>query len=1231
MSKQCNINAVDQYDKETIDEAMRISESKRRTMELVNNAKENGRYADSRKRIKTIIDKGAKLIGKTLRMDSLLGNGFKDEVIKSTEMIDSNTVRINGKYNVALKEGMTTDSAWMVEVDGVELGSEADVNSGETVLLKEYSGTLSENMEQMFYDAVDTDGANLSDLHYDRLFDVLDSYNNAIKQSGEDIEISGSFLEDVMIDSRKNTRGSANPETGRFRVIMGNMKNTTATEVLAHELQHIMVSKAIQKHPPLKADIRKLRELVKAKIDKQLGANAYQVFITNRAREGGITSEDIEWAKSMYNYAFNSSKMPEDEFLALATTNEALMNNLEVVKELDAKLFSGFKNDNNNRILTVLNRIIDKLNKAYSSMFTNGKSSRELASELLGKALEMTSKDMNKKDRTVFDKANDMVSDADKRISGFTKKIKKEQESLEDVLAEETETKYDKFVERIWKIRGLAEARSFMLQNNIFSTVTRNTNNKDVLKLYEMFRQSKKLIDKTTVEMKGATVNVLETKFGMDKKNVSLAVRKSAKRGLLDTDIKALGDIKVIKKALDKKIDGSLKDTIKTMSEGLDEFTLQSSKDLATLMVHGKATGNDTMLNASRIALTAEGNLRKKKRIDRLTTLLALDMVDIVDVENTLELVKSNPKGVEAMIKMMEANEKDMLDKAYGGNEVLMTKGWKQEHYGDNKKYYVVDKKEMEDLVRAGMQNIGKDEVLSDVFDGDRYIVIGDSLDTAYTEGLMSIVQIKNEGESIRSMLKSTGMYDPIQIDEKIDKLGDSKYYRAENFLAADRALNGEVTDYRFRLGQDVKEKYMGLDNDIVFTVGHSVANITHKEEAMINNKAAVRFLDKFHRKYKDSKKFQFMEISEKSTGKAKEYYDIIPGYLKSYIKNNVQGGKLVIEESMLVDFFGYKDASLVNTRFIKSSKVRQKYVRMLEKTVQELSGRWKKIIVTMTGGTITNNLGSNMFVTMQNTELTSPVKYLEKFKDAWLGIEQYQADVKEINELEIMKKSGNDIDENRLASLRDSVKNNHVAEVIDDGQYNIILEDIDSDVFNNKGPLAKKIDEALEKIKKDGRRENIKAIMDELYLTNDSKLFKQLVKLTMYGDVINRIIIHNYNMEKGEMSKRDSLNYVDGLFVNYAYLDNKYIKYMNDHLFFAFTKYFFRTIPAMIKMGARKPLSMFLAESSQVATDINLETPMDQMFNPIKTLIGKLFPWGNAVDMMDVLITPNIARPIKD
>jgi hypothetical protein len=141
--------------------------------------------------------------------------------------------------------------------------------------------------------------------------------------------------------------------------------------------------------------------------------------------------------------------------------------------------------------------------------------------------------------------------------------------------------------------------------------------------------------------------------------------------------------------------------------------------------------------------------------------------------------------------------------------------------------------------------------------------------------------------------------------------------------------------------------------------------------------------------------------------------------------------------------------------------------------------------------------------------------------------------------------------------------------------------------------------------------------------------------KLTVYNDIINRAIVKEkleYDLEvaiargliqedQRDAQKNDILNYVDQLFINYSYLDNKYVKMANDVGLFLFTKYYFRALKTLKQVYQKKPLSMtlFLGMGfGGLLPDAFDESPYKGYEHPVDSLLNRTGPiTGNHLDEM--------------
>ena len=1178
----------------------------RRLGESVIRAKKNGRYADPKQREYFGIDKTGELIGKTVTLESMEGNTFVDVHVKTAEMISADMVRINdGEYVFDLEAKTTRDGAYT-------LGSE-DHFKGDFIKLGALTGTVGQNMQDYFSKITGMDGDKLSPAHKTHLAGILEGYIAVLNDAGKDINIDVEFFKDL--EAKNNTRGTADPELGKIRMYLGNQVNNTMTEVFAHELQHVLIRKAIGGNKMLEYNILKMKNMIKAELDKKYKGEGWKVF-TN-----GKKNPDVADAKQKWEYVFENSKFPADEFLAYATTNEQLVNELGMIKSLSKMEFMSPVKETG-RWTKLWNKVIKIINSVYSAKKMDGDTAKDLTLDLLETSLRIAHKNETEEDQSTMDKFLDKVNKLDEKIAKFTGQIDEEYKNIDEYMkAQNSKDKSRKYIDAIWKIRGLAKVRSWTLQNNLFSSVTRDMGNTEIAKFYQMFRQSKAFVEREVVAVKNKTAQLLKDTYGLGELDV--VTRRNVKRILIDLDTKTLGDLDTVEEYLKSpsKVDADL---VK-LTEGMNAGTLLAIENLAKVLVTNKSSMRNGYVNASQIALGEMGSRQDSdiEAIDKAVSLKAIELSSEEDIKGTLQALAIKKDSLSKVIELMAENEKKVLTRAYYGDKMYQVKGAKEENFDRNLKHYLVDEKEMKELVKAKMYNTGKHEELSRILGKNIYVVMGMNTDPSYSAGLMSAIQLKNEGDSLKNVLRELGGMTDDEVEETIGNLAAEQSVNTDDALIPERSGQGTIYDYKIRISHENKKAGLDLDDDLILTVASTVSNLTHKQEAMVNNRASLLYLNNFHKVYKRSDKYNFIEISKDSKGKHKEYWDMIPYYLKREIDKSNKG-KLMVEESLLVDYFGYKDVSVVNAPWIKDKKKRQVIAKKMEQIVQEIVQRWKTVIVAYTPSTIKGNMTSNMIVALQHTSYKDPLKYMSKFKEVWGMMNDYQKLRDEKIQLELRQEAGENISQNKINNIEKEMKAIPISVIIEDGQYNAILEDINLDFFDNKGLIEKKIDGILQNVKKSKSKENLKNLFDLMYIKKESRIHDSIMKLTTYSDAVNKMIILMDHMENndGKVNQK-MLNYMDQLHVNYGYLDNRYIKYANTVGFITFTKYLFRVFPAMMKLLGQKAFTVSLTEGVRNVTNVG-ETPFEQFYNPIDNLAHKTSLWESPGDVFStVLVSP--------
>ena len=1150
------------------------------------------------------------LVGRTIQVEELSTAQISQVKVDKASYLDENLLSINDGQYIVKSNGMSSDGS-----KSISMGSSIDKETEGLKSLLTITGTMAAKLDSLVTDIKDTDkqAEALSPEHEKHLDHVFEMYKKVMLDASKDIELNVEVFEDL--DAMKTNRGFATLETGKIALILGQQQHVGATEVLAEELQHVLISDAFKRNPLLENQVMELRSVLAKEFD-------YTVFLENKNES---TQEDIDIAIEKYNYAFQNKDYPAEEFLAKITTNKQLVealgtvtssSNLQWIKPAQPK-----NGEKLSKGMQMWNRLVGILNSMYWGKKLGKESARELALNLLDTVIRAEHKSNKEEEKSLYQKTLDLVDRGDERLSDFAKKNKDEYRSYAEYLASEDKNAIGRAVNSLWKIKSMSRVKSLALQNGWFTNVLMNIDNPDVAKVFEMFRHSKEFVNKEAIALKKATADVLDNTYKLGE--LSAAKRKASKRVILDTDAGVLGDSKTILSYLkdESRIDQDYQELIK----GFNKTVIQSIEDLAGLLVTNTVSSRNSYVNAIQIALGKAGDTSKETvdRIDKAVSLLALKNSAEINKDLTIKVLEENPKGIDRALILKAQNEAKILELAYKGDPMYAVKGAKHEYFAEEKKQYIVKANEMKELVKGGLHNLGKHEELSRILGEDIYTIVGDNIEAGFTVGLISKVQFKTEGDSLKSLLMEFNDLLEDEADKKIKELS-KETGKVEGALIPERSGTGKIYDYKIRIPHEVKSKYLAVEDDIVTTVANTVSNLSHKQEAMMSNIAAVTYLDKFHTMYEGNKDYQFIDVSENSKSElGKEYWEGLPYYVKKHITNSNKDGRLMVEESLLVTTFGYQDVSIVNAPWIKDKVKRQLVAKKFEKVVEELVGKWKQVIVTLTPATIMGNNISNMIVALQHTKNKNPLVYMKKYQKYWEMMNQYQEDHKALLKLKVRRDAGESISEAKIKGLEAKLESSFVHHIIQDGQYTSILEDIDREKFDRAGMLEGGLDNLLAKPKNEKMRENIKTVVDNIYIRKDARMFNSIMKLTLYGDAINKLIMLEDMVQRENTDvTQPMLNYVDSLHVNYGYLDNRYLKWGNG-IFLTFTKYTFRVLPAVIKMASKKPVSMFTFESLNHLTGLDASTPLEQYYSPLDTLQGKFSLWDSPIDVFKTILIP--------
>jgi hypothetical protein len=311
----------------------------------------------------------------------------------------------------------------------------------------------------------------------------------------------------------------------------------------------------------------------------------------------------------------------------------------------------------------------------------------------------------------------------------------------------------------------------------------------------------------------------------------------------------------------------------------------------------------------------------------------------------------------------------------------------------------------------------------------------------------------------------------------------------------------------------------------------------------------------------------------------------------------------LYVRKELVNNIFGYQDVSFQNFPIIKNHPRLKLAVGMLEKFWKDIVSRYKAIIVVLTGDVSLGNMISNMVGAWSRG--VDPITFAKQTMEAWKFLDQYEEDNIALQEAIIMQKGNPTVaGKNRIKGLQRRLENNPMHVFIQDGQYIPIVEDINAEKVVEKSYL----DKFANKI---SNRSSVgKAVItakDLLFVNEKTSLFRKALKIVQYSDITSRYVIHKHNIETKGMNIGESLADVDQFFVNYAYNDNRFVKFVNVIGAILFTKYYTRVPKALYKAFKANPALNIFIQGLQGASGVDISDAYDSYYSPIDAFINRI------------------------
>lgn len=1106
-----------------------------------------------------------------------------------------------------------------------------------------------------------------------------------------DNEFTTAFWEDGLgLDEDRNVDG------GKIVLLLGkNMANGTDSlisnnaELILHEVSHSVTELAMRQDRRLSRKV----EQIQKEVMKKLKYTDLLAGIENP------TVAEIARAKELMRYMNGNPS----EFLAYAVSNQyvfAAMSNMPI--QIDTFALSGDKDAGAftktiDMIKTIINQVL--------SMMVNGPSAAQAFSNALEDVMARNMQLRAKMyvGNTFDDYAAKVTGDKYEKVNEFMKagseKIEAKIFSL-GLMSPKTKGAISDFVDTLGEIKYIQDIKESGIVQSIMHQMFRQTTDKEFAASFQLIRQIKTDNDKYQNSLKEININLVHSWF----KDID-GDQREAVTDLLAADVNSLGvDRKTLaelisnQSALDAWI-GQLKTEI-----GADEYLFQA-RDLGWYMMHGESKNPKLQTNAHRIYYRMYAGPHKQNplvegdpkemiaKIDKLASLYALKYIDAANKSHLSKLLKdetavakNNDITDEQDYHVVDLalhfyatsleEEKADFGEAYS---MLMDKGYLRKAYKLQMKTRIVPESLKSEMIKRGYSpEVTFSQAATDMRgDGqDYYIMYAPDYSASRTQGAihdigyfdkvqqMSDVYdghnvVYEENSRLVEQQKIVNrLYDGFQ--SAFTELGPDEMMARKNNLMPVMRLDGTIVDYSVPISRADGINHMEQDMDIASVLAATVTHRSAKRKAIRGNIEVVKHLLATELMHEDDDDYVVLRRSNKEeldSGKPYKYdkqYAMIPEYTRDYINRKRQAlgmtgdpDSIRIHKDMIDDFIGYKDFSITDFKLGTDGKyfdmsahpVLAMRAEQVQYWIKKAVARYKTLLVILNPEVIAGNTISNF--NMATVHGIDPATYSKLFVRYWKHLDDYNETHAALLRTTAEKDAGMSGLNGKIESLELQLKANPMHELMKDGQFNMIVEDIDT--YNNKEDHVEyQKRRIMEKaIGKEGTKK-AQSVIETIALTKNSVAFKAIEKLTIYNDIINRRIVMDkllYDMEVGitggslleadrEVMTREILDYVDQLFVNYSYLDNRYIKYANDMGLILFTKYYLRALKTLKQVYDKKPLSMtmFLGlEGFDLLPSMFDESPYKGYASPLDSLVNRLGPMtGNHFgEMIQKLLTP--------
>lgn len=1103
------------------------------------------------------------------------------------------------------------------------------------------------------------------------------------------------WIADLKVEYTRSTRGvskgSQQDNIAKLRINTGLKSSNleqSAIELMVHELLHPMLIKLEAAQPKIYAMFRKEYEIAKANLteedflgelvnpteyDRIIAKERYMHTIHN-STAGGVAYETYLGEQGQYDNAD-----PVKEFAVAAATNSHLMAALSRMerrlpkekRSLTRKIVDAFaelmqfirdrrwKLDNQRtdvRMTQLINLIAkveqDNVNKVYNAI----KKTESFAEKLVDKT--------NTKGKDLF---NTYVLDT-RGIQALGKiaQLDKYKEGLRQYMGKTA----------LWQNSVIPE-----LANEFFSARA------GLAPLVKLLTKSSHFLERETVRVMEGVAKSVQLQMG----NLDEAENQHIYTSVFEADLAALtlthNMDEVFLLATDASVRATRIDKLTTelqqVAKGAAYWMGFHAKDVGYhLVTQQRLNESGAFVNAYQIAQmdTLQESVRKllgkSEREDAeaiVNELITLHAINFNISENQLNVgdmfggkAKFNLEQLENLLVLHRGIQETALEMSFQNNPRSFRKGYLREMYDANLDVMMVTLTEGNGLKNLGYVNKGRVETDANMVGDPLYYFVREGRGREpWLTGIMALDNPQQRGFDIFGGNKNLSELDKLKGELHMQRMLASNtrnqmdIYNHKSHAAkwlpkgrrgsvSQPTFNekGEITGYRVITSRYIKDRVLKRNKDFSRSLGATLAGISRKHHAVINNEALFEKLHEIYEKEYTQYPHEFIKITPDN--RYSDFWNLIPERAKEVVRDKWGEKAVYVRKEHMNIAFGYRKFSVTQLEKINEpvdglmnkilKELNNAFVFLLRNKIAGVTGQyWTAFVTTMKdtivirSGVVTAfNIMSNIaLLWLSGVPLSTAIT--EHF-DAYINTFRYNAGKEALLHLDL-KLANPNLDSNtrtklkaERAKVRHELYANPVRELIEAGLYQSIVSDVDT--TESHTPARDAIEEFFDPVTK-RIPDLVKTPTKWLLMTHDSSSYQFMRDMAQTSDFAARAILHKHNIANKQMSFADSVHDVMMTFISYDIPQHKGLQYLNDMGAMGFTKYLFRIQQVLLKRFGENPTRVImLALFNQYIAQI--PSPYDAIMS-FDNILKRFFSPDDWFNMADESLFFQLAGEVTD